>query len=52
MLLRNLVADSNDRCVMRIPIKVVIEIFQRTVRSLGVQKVDNWQEGDVQDRED
>ena len=51
VLLRHLVADANDGCVVGVSVEIIVQIFERSVRRFWVKEVYHWQEAHIQHSE-
>ena len=51
-LLRNFIVNRNDGRMIRVAVKVDIQIFERSVGCLGVEEGDDEEKGEIEDGED
>lgn len=51
-LLRHFIVNRNDGRMIRVAVKVDIQIFECSVGCLGIEEVDNEEKGEIEDGED
>lgn len=51
-LFGNSVVNRDDRGMIRVAVKVDIQIFERSVGRLGIEEVDNEEKGEIENSED